>query len=199
MAIVAACSSSSSLLATSSGTRSQARREGMEIDGITLWLFGGVARFKGMFPSAGAEFRIAIAGPLVSLALGGLFVLLGAGVARRCPTSLDGGRRLARLHQPHAARLQPAAGAPARRRPRAARGALAGEGRLRVGDARRREHRAGFGFLMIAGGVFLFIFEGSFSGAWLAFIGWFLLYAATAERRYLTPSRHSVACASGTS
>ena len=39
----------------------------MEIEGITLWLFGGVAKFKGMFPSAGAEFRIAIAGPLVSL------------------------------------------------------------------------------------------------------------------------------------
>ena len=36
-------------------------------------LFGGVAKFKGMFPSAGAEFRIAIAGPLVSLALGALF------------------------------------------------------------------------------------------------------------------------------
>ncbi len=46
----------------------------MEIEGITLWLFGGVAKFKGMFPSAGAEFRIAIAGPLVSLALGLLFM-----------------------------------------------------------------------------------------------------------------------------
>src|SRR5262245_65090416 len=42
----------------------------MEIEGITLWLFGGVARFKGSFPSAGAEFRIAIAGPLVSLVIG---------------------------------------------------------------------------------------------------------------------------------
>ena len=34
----------------------------MELDGITLWLFGGVARFKGRFPSAGAELRIALAG-----------------------------------------------------------------------------------------------------------------------------------------
>jgi len=40
-----------------------ARREGIAIEGITLWLFGGVAKFKGMFPSAGAEFRVAIAGP----------------------------------------------------------------------------------------------------------------------------------------
>ena len=54
------------------------RREGMQIDGITLWLFGGVARFRGMFPSAGAELRIALAGPLVSLALGGLFVAVAA-------------------------------------------------------------------------------------------------------------------------
>jgi predicted transcriptional regulator len=38
---------------------------------------------------------------------------------------------------------------------------------------------------MIAGGVFLFIFEGAFSGAWLAFLGWFLLAAAGAEQRSL--------------
>jgi CBS domain-containing protein len=31
----------------------------------------------------------------------------------------------------------------------------------------------------------MLIFQGSFSGAWLAFIGWFLLQAATAEARYV--------------
>jgi CBS domain-containing protein len=31
----------------------------------------------------------------------------------------------------------------------------------------------------------MFIFQGSFSGAWLAFIGWFLLQAASAEARYI--------------
>lgn len=31
----------------------------------------------------------------------------------------------------------------------------------------------------------MFIFQGSFSGAWLAFIGWFLLQAAGAEARYV--------------
>jgi CBS domain-containing protein len=31
----------------------------------------------------------------------------------------------------------------------------------------------------------MFIFEGSFSGAWLAFIGWFLLQAARSEARYV--------------
>jgi CBS domain-containing protein len=46
----------------------------------------------------------------------------------------------------------------------------------------------GFGYLFIAGGVSLFIFQGSFSGAWLAFIGWFLLQAATAEDQYVVVS-----------
>jgi len=53
----------------------RALKEGMRIEGITLWLLGGVARFLGMFPSAGAELRIAVAGPLVSV---GLAVAFGA-------------------------------------------------------------------------------------------------------------------------
>jgi predicted transcriptional regulator len=36
--------------------------------------------------------------------------------------------------------------------------------------------------MLIAGGIFLLIFQGAFSGAWLAFIGWFLLLAAGEER-----------------
>lgn len=48
----------------------QATREGMEIRGITLWVFGGVAQLRNAFPSAMAELRVAVAGPAVSLALG---------------------------------------------------------------------------------------------------------------------------------
>src|SRR6185312_2334970 len=47
----------------------------------------------------------------------------------------------------------------------------------------------GFGYLLIAAGVFLFIFQGAFGGAWLAFIGWFLLGAAGAEQRQLVARR----------
>jgi len=43
----------------------------------------------------------------------------------------------------------------------------------------------GFGFLFIGLGLFMLIVEGAFSGAWLAFIGWFLLQAATGEARYV--------------
>jgi CBS domain-containing protein len=38
-----------------------------------------------------------------------------------------------------------------------------------------------FGQVMIAGGLFLAIFVGAFSGLWLVFLGWFLLAAAEAE------------------
>jgi len=74
-----------SLILHELGHAFRALREGMEIDGITLWLFGGVARFKGMFPSAGAEFRIAIAGPAVTAIIsavlyGGTAVLHAVGV-----------------------------------------------------------------------------------------------------------------------
>ncbi|MBW3591849.1 MAG: site-2 protease family protein, partial [Actinobacteria bacterium] len=54
----------------------QATREGMKIHDITLWLFGGVARFQGTFPSAAAEFRIAAAGPAVSVVLAAAFYAL---------------------------------------------------------------------------------------------------------------------------
>ena len=43
-----------------------ARREGIEISGIDLWLFGGVAKMARDTTSAGAEFRIAVAGPVVT-------------------------------------------------------------------------------------------------------------------------------------
>jgi hypothetical protein len=43
----------------------------------------------------------------------------------------------------------------------------------------------GFGYLFIALGLAMFVFQGSFSGAWLAFVGWFLLQGARAEARYV--------------
>ncbi|WP_435069301.1 CBS domain-containing protein [Haloplanus sp. C73] len=56
---------------------------GYEIDSITLWLFGGVARFTEMPEDWKQEFTIAVAGPIVSIALGILsylgFLALGGG------------------------------------------------------------------------------------------------------------------------
>jgi Zn-dependent protease/CBS domain-containing protein len=182
MAIVAALLFFVSLLLHELGHSWVARREGMEIDGITLWLFGGVSEFKTRFPSAGAEFRIAIAGPLVSLLLGVVFVLIAlAGL----PSAVDGvAAWLGYINLTLLVfNLIPALPLDGGRVLRAALWRIKGD----LGWATRiaTEIGRGFGYLFIALGIALFIFQGSFSGAWLAFIGWFLLQAATAEARYI--------------
>lgn len=50
-----------------------ALREGVPVKRITLFIFGGIAQVDREPPSAGAELRIAIAGPITSLGLGVLF------------------------------------------------------------------------------------------------------------------------------
>lgn len=53
-----------------------ARRYGMSIKGITLFLFGGVAEMTKEPPTPKAEFMMAIAGPLSSIFLAGIFYAL---------------------------------------------------------------------------------------------------------------------------
>lgn len=57
-------------------------REGVKIEGITLWLLGGVARFRGGVPDPRTEFRMTIVGPLTSLALAAAFGALAFGAGR---------------------------------------------------------------------------------------------------------------------
>jgi Zn-dependent protease len=181
LAIVASVVFFASVLLHELGHAVQARRERIEIEGITLWLFGGVASLRGGFQSAGAEFRVAVAGPIVSLALAILFVALAlAGLPEGADAvvawlgyvnlsllvfnlipalPLDGGRIL------HAALWHVRADFGWATRI----GALLGRG---------------FGYVLIAAGIALFVFAGAFSGAWLVFLGWFLLAAATSEARY---------------
>jgi Zn-dependent protease/predicted transcriptional regulator len=189
MAIVAAILFFGSLLAHELGHALEAKREGMEIEGITLWLFGGVAKFKGQFPSAGAEFRIAIAGPLVSLVLGLAFVLVawlaGLPEVADAVSAWLGYINLSLL----VFNLLPALPLDGGRIFRSALWALRNDFNwaTRIAAAVGR----GFGYLFIAGGVAMLIFQGTFSGAWLAFLGWFLLMAATAEDR-VTLSRQAL-------
>jgi CBS domain-containing protein len=56
-----------------------ARSRGVDVQGITLFLFGGVSNLKGEAKSAEDEFVIAIVGPLMSLGMG-LFFAVGWGV-----------------------------------------------------------------------------------------------------------------------
>jgi Zn-dependent protease/CBS domain-containing protein len=182
MAVAAALLFFASVLLHELGHAWQARRDGLEIDGITLWIFGGVAQFKGAFPNAGAEFRIAIAGPLVTLVLSGGFMLLAlAGL----PNAVDGvAAWLGFINLTLLVfNLIPALPLDGGRVLRAALWRARGD----LGWATRvaADIGMGFGYLFIALGVLMFIVEGSFSGAWFAFIGWFLLQAATAEARYV--------------
>lgn len=55
-----------------------ALREKIPVKGVTLFMFGGMAQMEHDPQTPGGEFRIAIAGPLVSFSLAGVFGLLWA-------------------------------------------------------------------------------------------------------------------------
>lgn len=52
-----------------------ARRFGVRVRGITLFLLGGVAEIQGELPSPGAEFAVALVGPATSVAIGSVLGL----------------------------------------------------------------------------------------------------------------------------
>ena len=158
-----------------------ATRRGVRVDGITLWLFGGVSRFSSDTNSPGSQALITFVGPLTSLVLGALFYLasiaigggpglvpvtlswlgyinITLGVFNLVPAfPLDGGRLLQSLIW------------------------------LRTGDRLRATRIAarigmGFAYLLIAYGLATFLFAGSLiGGVWAVFLGWFLLGAARSE------------------
>jgi Zn-dependent protease/predicted transcriptional regulator len=182
MAVVASLLFLASIALHELGHSWVARREGIEVDSITLWLFGGVSQLNGRFKSPGEEFRVAVSGPLVSIGLGVLFVLIALAGA---PSEVDGvAAWLGYINLLLAAfNLLPASPLDGGRVLHSilwrAKGDFAWATRV------ASEVGQGFGYLFIALGLAMFVFEGSFSGAWLAFIGWFLLQGARAEARYV--------------
>jgi Zn-dependent protease len=179
MAVVAVPVFFACLVAHELGHAVQAQREGMRIEGITLWVFGGVARFSGEFPSAGAELRIALAGPAVSLALG--VVALATAVLAPLPAAADGvvhwlgSINLLLL----AFNMLPALPLDGGRVLRAILWRRRGD--FLAATRAAATLGAGFGRLLIFGGVGLAILAGAVGGLWLALIGWFVLGAAEAE------------------
>jgi Zn-dependent protease/CBS domain-containing protein len=182
MGVVAALLFLASILVHELGHSWVARRGGLEVDSITLWLFGGVAQFKGRFPSAGREFGVAVVGPLISIGLGILFLLIALA---QLPTAVDGvATWLGYINLILAVfNLLPASPLDGGRVLHAALWRAKGDFAWATRIA--SEIGQGFGYLFIALGLAMLIFQGSFGGAWLAFVGWFLLQGARAEARYV--------------
>jgi Zn-dependent protease/CBS domain-containing protein len=181
--VVAALVYLASLLAHELAHSIVAMRRGVRVEGITLWLFGGVSRFGSETSSPGSQALIIFVGPLTSLVLGAVFYLLSVavgggaqpgllpvtlawlgylnvvlGVFNLVPAfPLDGGRLLQSLIW------------------------------LRTGDRVRATSIAArvgmvFAYLLIAYGLATFIFAGNLiGGVWSVFLGWFLLSAARSE------------------
>ncbi|MDA8263581.1 MAG: site-2 protease family protein [Actinomycetota bacterium] len=169
-----------SLLAHETAHALLAKRNGIGVRRITLWLFGGVSELEGDALTPGADFRIAVVGPLTSFVLSGVFgalaalaAALGSGVLEAAlgwlawmnlllggfnmipAAPLDGGRVL-----------------------RAGIWHFTGD-RTRAAVTASRAG-VGFGYALVGLGVITFIY-GYLVGLWFAFLGWFLISAARAE------------------
>jgi Zn-dependent protease/predicted transcriptional regulator len=167
-----------SLLLHELGHALEARREGLPTRGITLWMLGGVAQSGAPFPRAGVEARVALAGPAVSAVLGGALVAVGhvSGLPVGLAAVLEwlGWTNLLLL----AFNMLPAYPLDGGRVLRAALWRLTGS-QLRATRAAGRVSQAVSAVLIAAGVVAVFL--GAFSGLWLAFVGWFVMSAASAE------------------
>jgi Zn-dependent protease/CBS domain-containing protein len=169
-----------SLLLHELGHALEARRQGTPTREITLWMLGGVARSSGPFTSAGQEARVALAGPLVSAALAA--ALVGAGRIGGLPAAAGavvvwlGWANLALL----CFNMIPALPLDGGRLLRAALWRFGGS-LVRATRIAARVSQL-LAVALIALGAASFVVGAAFGGLWLAFIGWFVFAAATAER-----------------
>ena len=183
-AIIAAVLFLASLLAHELAHSLVARRNGIEVESIVLWLLGGVAQLRGEARTPGADFRIAIVGPLTSFVLAVVFGLAAGGVTWLGTSGLPFGV-LAYLAATNAMlavfNLIPAAPLDGGRVLRAALWRWRGNRQSAAVNAARAGRV--FGFLMIALGVLQVVTGDGLGGIWLALIGWFVVSAATAEEQ----------------
>jgi Zn-dependent protease len=202
LAVVSALLFFLSILLHELGHAVVAMRNGIGISGIDLWMFGGVAKMEGDTNSPGVEFKVAVAGPVVTLLI--VAVCFGIGSAISSPDEVLRGSRF---------ETGAFAGSVAVLSYLASINALVlvfnlipgfplDGGRIaraiawwRTGDRTRATRFAarlgrGFGFLMIAGGAAWFIAGNVIGGIWLVFIGFFLSQAArSAELQTVLTSR----------
>lgn len=162
-----------------------ARWKGVEVEGITLFVFGGMARTRSEPESPGDEFLIAGVGPLASLLLAGLFwgvTRLVAGTSwGPWVGSVTG--HLAFLNLLLAAfNVLPGFPLDGGRLLRAAVWHFGGSYRKASAVATAAGRWLGFGIIAL-GVAALFLAGQLVGGLWFVFIGWFLVQAANASYR----------------
>ncbi|QQO24398.1 site-2 protease family protein [Bradyrhizobium diazoefficiens] len=166
-----------------------ARRYDMPIAGITLFIFGGVAELHKEPSSAKAEFLMAIGGPIASMVLGTILLLVAdAGDETLSPAAFGVLDYLGALNWILALfNLIPAFPLDGGRVLRAGLWGWMSD----FGRATRIAAASGefFGIAMILYGILEFITGNIISGVWLSFIGLFLHGAAGAARRELALRR----------
>lgn len=188
VAVISAVLFLASLLAHELAHALVARRSGVQVRSITLWMLGGVTDMADEPPTAAADFKIAMAGPATSLVLGGIFYGAGAAIhAAAGPEMVVAAAVWLGVENGFLGVFNLLPGAP-----------LDGGRVLRAilwrrhGDRERAEQAAGrsgqvLGAIMVGiGGVEAFAYPtagGSVDGLWLIVIGWFLISAAGAEIR----------------
>ena len=154
-----------------------ALREKVPVKSITLFIFGGVAQIGTEPPTAGAEFRIAVAGPLVSFALAAVFTGLGAvlGAIESLSAPLAYLGRINLILG--AVNLIPGFPLDGGRVLRALLWKTGGTFRSATRWASRAGQLVAVGFILY-GVAQLFLGAGLLGGLWYVFIGWFLNNAA---------------------
>jgi Zn-dependent protease/CBS domain-containing protein len=156
-----------------------ARRFGMPMKGITLFIFGGVAEMGDEPPTARAEFFMAIVGPLSSIAIGIIFYVIyryGQSAGWSPPVNMVI-KYIAYINAILAAfNLLPAFPLDGGR---VLRSILWGiKGNLRWATRISSTIGSAFGIGLIIYGVFQFIYGYIISGVWMFLIGMFLRSAA---------------------
>jgi Zn-dependent protease/CBS domain-containing protein len=167
-----------------------ARHYGLQIKGITLFIFGGVAEMEEEPQSAKSEFLMAIAGPIASFSLALFFHLIALTGAQALPNPVLGVvEYLAFINMILGGfNLVPAFPLDGGRAFRAAMWHFKGNLRQATQSASRMGQ--GFGVLLMVLGVLQLVLYGNFvGGMWWFLIGLFLRTAALASYQQLLTRR----------
>jgi Zn-dependent protease/CBS domain-containing protein len=157
-----------------------ARWKGIEVEGITLFIFGGMARTKREASSPGDEFIIAGVGPLASFAIAAVLYAIawGGGAVGLTPAITVVAEFLAYLNILLAVfNLFPGFPLDGGRLLRATLWKVTGS--LRKATQVAAGAGRALGWMIIALGIWMIVVTGAFvGGLWFVFIGWFLTHAA---------------------